>query len=122
MYPMRRFATLSPSALIENTILPPSKLPLNFASGTGLIKPIDCVGATVFVGVPERVEVKAAVGREVLVEMGVTVNVAVGIDVSVAVWVAVGVREGIAVGDGMKFGRIWLHPINKIVRESGRTF
>jgi hypothetical protein len=66
--------------------------------------------------------VKAAVGRDVLVGIGVTVNVAVGIDVNVAVWVAVGVREGIAVGDGMKFGRIWLHPIRKIVRKSGRTF
>jgi hypothetical protein len=74
------------------------------------------------VGVPERVEVKAAVGRDVLVGMGVTVNVAVGIDVSVAVFVAVGVRDGIAVGVGMKFGRIWLHPIRKIVSESGRTF
>jgi hypothetical protein len=48
-------------------------------------------------------------------------NVAVGIDVSVAVWVAVGVRDGIAVGVGMKSGRIWLHPIRKIMRESGRT-
>jgi hypothetical protein len=62
------------------------------------------------------------VGRDVLVGIGVTVNVAVGIDVSVAVCVAVGVRDGIAVGVGMKFGRIWLHPISRIVRESGRTF
>ncbi|MFC2055555.1 hypothetical protein ACFLV7_14845 [Chloroflexota bacterium] len=119
---MRRFATLSPSALIENTILPLSKLPLNFARGTGLIKPIDCVAATVFVGVPERVEVKAAVGRDVLVTIGVTVNVAVGREVSVAVWVVVGVSVGIGVGDGMKLGRIWSHPIRKIARESGKIF
>jgi len=66
--------------------------------------------------------VEAAVGRDVLVRMGVTVNVADGIDVIVAVWVVVGVSVGIGVGDGMKPGRIWLHPIRKIVRESGRTF
>jgi len=66
--------------------------------------------------------VKAAVGRDVLVGMGVTVNVAVGIVVSVAVWVAVGVRVGIGVGDGMKYGRIWLHPIRKTVIESGKIF
>ncbi|MFC2043357.1 hypothetical protein ACFLUA_04330 [Chloroflexota bacterium] len=119
---MRRFATLSPSGLILNTILPPSNFPLNFANGTGLIKPIEFVGATVLVGVPERVEVKAAVGREVLVGIGVTVNVEVGKLVSVAVWVIVGVKVGIGVGDGMKFGRIWLHPIRKIVRESGKIF
>ena len=119
---MRRFATLSPSELIVNTILPPSKLPLNFARGIGLIKPIACVGATVLVGVPERVEVKAAVGRDVLVGIGVTVNVEVGKLVSVAVWVAVGVRLGIAVGNGMKFGRIWLHPIRKIARETAKIF
>ena len=87
-----------------------------------MIKPIDCVGATVFTGVPERVEVKAAVGRDVLVGMGVTVNVADGIDVIVAVWVVVGVSVGIGVGDGMKPGRIWLHPIRKIARESGKIF
>ncbi|MGB6420382.1 MAG: hypothetical protein WBF05_00950 [Anaerolineales bacterium] len=87
-----------------------------------MIKPIACVGATVLVGVPERVEVKAAVGRDVLVGMGVTVNVADGIDVIVAVWVVVGVSVGIGVGDGMKPGRIWSHPIRKIARESGKIF
>jgi hypothetical protein len=60
------------------------------------------------------------VGGTVTVGLGVIVYVAVGIVVSVAVWVAVGVREGITVGDGMNFGRIWLHPIRKIDRESGR--